>query len=260
MILCPPPTRKALSPWPLLGVLRSGAGPAIGASHRGRLHFGRVSAQSLTASLETEDHRLKRTPVRRSRGRHSTTDQPVRGLGAGLGPSTMRACMWSRSRRSSWRACAHRAGHPAPALATAVRTRPSQSVCARKLPLRAIGGYHVQEGLICPAEDAGEAAAVEGDGPEYSAALGDAYAALVRHVGVRSGTVGVEADAVGSVLVEIGPNPTALQSAVRGDAPHRTAPSQVTRATNFGWTRPSGGPAAKSKNLRRERRRFPAHR
>jgi hypothetical protein len=60
MLLCPPPTRKALAPWPSPGVLRSGAGPAIGASHRGRVHFARVSAQSVTASLETEDHRLKR--------------------------------------------------------------------------------------------------------------------------------------------------------------------------------------------------------
>ena len=66
-------------------------------------------------------------------------------------------------------------------------------------------------------EHAGEAAAVEGDGVEHLAALGDPDAALVRHVGVPGGAVGVEADAVGIAVAEVGPDPPIGEGAVLAD-------------------------------------------
>ena len=68
-----------------------------------------------------------------------------------------------------------------------------------------------------PAEHAGEATTVEGNGAEDLAAFGDTCAALMRHVGVPGGAVSVEADTVWSVLAEIGPDPATRQSSVGDD-------------------------------------------
>jgi hypothetical protein len=62
-----------------------------------------------------------------------------------------------------------------------------------------------------------EAASVSLRGLQDLAALGDAHAAAVGHVGAPDCTLGVEADAVGHAVAEVGPHAAARQAAVGGD-------------------------------------------
>src|SRR5215218_1692252 len=80
-----------------------------------------------------------------------------------------------------------------------------------------LGRDHEQSSSVCPSECAGEAAAVELDRLQHLAAFADADAALVGDVAVPHCAVGVEADAVGDALSELGPDPAVREAAVGGD-------------------------------------------
>ena len=62
---------------------------------------------------------------------------------------------------------------------------------------------------------------VEGDRLQFLTAFGDANAMAVRYVGIPDGPFGIEADAVGDVLAEVGPDPTVEQSAIPIDVESR---------------------------------------
>ena len=80
-----------------------------------------------------------------------------------------------------------------------------------------------QRRAVGAAEHAREAAAVELDPVEDLAALADADAAPVGHVGVPDGTLGVDADAVRDAVAEVGPDAPAREAAVGRDVQRRQA-------------------------------------
>ena len=79
-----------------------------------------------------------------------------------------------------------------------------------------------------PAEHAGEAAAVDLDDLEHLAALGDADAAAVGHVGVPDGTLGIDADPVGGGVAQVRPDPPVRQRAVGADLEARSGSARRT--------------------------------
>jgi len=74
-----------------------------------------------------------------------------------------------------------------------------------------------QRATIRPTQHAGEAPAVELDGLQHFAAFAHAHAALVRHVGIPDRALGIEADAVGRTVSEVGPHAAMVQAAVGRD-------------------------------------------
>jgi len=79
------------------------------------------------------------------------------------------------------------------------------------------GRDHEQRSQARAAKRAGEAAAVEVDRLQHLTTLANAHAAPVGNVRVPDGAVGVEADAVGDAVAEVGPHPPVGQAAVSGD-------------------------------------------
>src|SRR4029453_12683341 len=77
--------------------------------------------------------------------------------------------------------------------------------------------YNEQRFLVSAAEHAGKAATISIDCLQHLATFADPHAALVRNVRVPDRAVGIEADAVGSTVAEIGPNMSVGQAAVRSD-------------------------------------------
>src|SRR4029450_12605017 len=77
--------------------------------------------------------------------------------------------------------------------------------------------YNEQRFLVSAAEHAGKAATISIDCLQHLATFADAPAALVRNVRVPDRSVGIEADTVGSAFVEVGPDASVRQGAVRSD-------------------------------------------
>jgi hypothetical protein len=98
------------------------------------------------------------------------------------------------------------------------------------------------------AEHAGEAAAVECDALQHSAAFAHTDTAFPGHLGVPDGALGVDTDAVGRVA-EVGPDPPTGEAAIDSDVEGGEAPrigfgddqGPVVRVTAmpFGKARPS---------------------
>jgi len=79
------------------------------------------------------------------------------------------------------------------------------------------GSDDEQGGPAGPAKHASEAPSVEFDGLQDHAALGDAHAPLVGHVGVPDGVLLVSTDAVRDAIAQVGPDASAGQGAVGVD-------------------------------------------
>jgi hypothetical protein len=78
-----------------------------------------------------------------------------------------------------------------------------------------LGGDDEEGAAVRPAERTREAAPVDRDRLQHLAAFPDAYAALVRDVGVPDRSFGIDTDPVGHPLAELSPDPRVRQAAVR---------------------------------------------
>jgi len=80
----------------------------------------------------------------------------------------------------------------------------------------------------CTTEHAGEAATIEAKGGEDLTAFCDSHAVLMRHVRIPGGAAGVEADTVGRVVAEVGPDPTTGEIAVGANVErHQVMPVRI---------------------------------
>src|SRR5918995_1101489 len=86
-----------------------------------------------------------------------------------------------------------------------------------------LGCHHEQRPPVGAAERAGEAPPVELDRLEHLAALANAHATLVGDVAVPDGVLGVDADAVGDSVAEVGPHPPVREAALVRDVERREA-------------------------------------
>jgi hypothetical protein len=80
-----------------------------------------------------------------------------------------------------------------------------------------LGRYQEQRSVVRAPEHASEAPAVEMDCLQHLPAFADAHATPVGHVCIPDGVFGVEADAVGDAVAEVGPHAPVRQAPVRGD-------------------------------------------
>jgi hypothetical protein len=89
------------------------------------------------------------------------------------------------------------------------------------------GPFHsvaiVNSVLLSAPPSAGEAPAVKLDRLQHLSPLANAHATLVGDVSVPDGALGVEADAVGDAVSEVGPHPPVRQTAVVCDVERREA-------------------------------------
>jgi hypothetical protein len=82
---------------------------------------------------------------------------------------------------------------------------------------RPVGSHDEQSAAFGSAEHAGERAAIEFEPIQDPTTLGDPHTAPMPDVGIPSGAVAVEADAVGRVVADARPDPAVGQQSVAGD-------------------------------------------